>query len=196
MLQNLRAGMDVFLRDIRMAGFNPKGTAQAGFVSASVGSVQFTADRNANGYEFNNTTGVADASSGTDPSEKIRYALTNDSSDHNGVADGFPCSLGRESWSGGLQQLAENIQVLNFVYLDANQAVIAVDGSGNVSTADLPNIRTIEITLVARADRAEKDYTNNTQYRNQQNTVIFTAPGDGYRHRLLTATVHCRNMGL
>jgi type IV pilus assembly protein PilW len=110
--------------------------------------------------------------------------------------------MGREVWgAGGLQPVAEDIEAINFVYLDGNGAVIATP------VADLTQIRSIEITMVARTSRGDKEYTNNTAYSNQShppdtnpagttNIIIRPAPGDNYRRRALTTTVNCRNMGL
>ncbi|UCF72418.1 MAG: hypothetical protein JSW35_09570 [Deltaproteobacteria bacterium] len=48
--------------------------------------------------------------------------------------------------------------------------------------------------FVARADRG---YTNNIMYRNQQRGTIFAPlPGDTYRRKILAAEVKCRNLGI
>jgi hypothetical protein len=88
--------------------------------------------------------------------------------------------------------VAENIEVLNFVYLDQNGSVLPTP----VSPGDLPKIRSIEITLVARTEKRDKSYRNTAQFRNQHDALIYIAPGDGYRRQSLTATVQCRNVGL
>ena len=186
MAQNLRGAADVMMRDIRTSGCDPGRTAGAGFDLASSSSLQFKADLNGDGDFVNSSPPPAH-----DSNEQIRYALTDDT-DNNGIADAFPCSLGREVWNGGLQQAAENIEVLNFVYLDENGAVLATP----VSSSDRSRIRSIEITLVARTEKRDKDYTNKTVFRNQRGTLIYTAPGDGYRRLSLSFTIYCRNMGL
>jgi len=132
MQQNIRAAMYHMQRDIRMAGYDPTGDAGAAIEIANVAELQFKIDENGDG----NFTGTSPAN---DPNEQIRYALTNDANG-DGIADGSPCNLGRKIWSGGLQPVAENIDALNFVYLDA---------AGN-PTATLADIRSVEITIAAR----------------------------------------------
>ncbi len=168
MNQNLRAGMYFMEREIRMAGYDPTGNANVGITSAGSNSITFSMDLNGDG----------DTDDPDDTNEVITYSLYVDSL---GVTN-----LGRSSQGGSLQPVAENIDALNFVYLDKD---------GNV-TATLSNIRSVQITMVARAEKRDPDYVNNQTYSNQQGTVIYTAPGDNYRRNLLTAEVKCRNLGL
>ena len=89
--------------------------------------------------------------------------------------------------------MADNIEVINFVYLDNDGTVIPAPVVGD----DLARIRAIQITLIAKTGKPDKDFTDSKTYRNQQNTVIFTPPaGDHYRRRLLSTTVEFRNLGL
>jgi type IV pilus assembly protein PilW len=108
------------------------------------------------------------------------------------------CHLGRETGpgldpgcggaTGGLQPLARNVDALNFVYLDEDGNVTATPG----------DIRTIEVTIVARSGDDEGgllfSHTDNTAYQNQRGQVILPAQNDGFRRFRLTATVHCRNL--
>ena len=179
MQQNIRAAMYHLERDIRMVGYDPMNSSGATFLIANSAELQIQADLNGNGTV---------SASGTDPNEQMRYHLTNDGND-DGIADGAPCRLGKEIWAGGLQSVAENIDALNFVYLDRTGAVTAVRGE----------IRAVQVTIVARAARAERGYVNNNQYFNQNPNgaqVVFTAPGDSYRRKRLSIHIDCRNMGL
>jgi type IV pilus assembly protein PilW len=180
MQQNIRAAMFHMQREIRMAGYDPTGNAEAAIEIANVAELKFKIDENGDG-DF---TGISPAPA-NDPNEQIRYALTNDA-DGNGIADGSPCHLGRETWSGGLQTVAENIDALNFVYLDAN---------GNTTTT-LNDIRSVEITIVARTGEDLKASPNNMVYYNQRGTQILGAQNDRYSRKRLTAVVKCRNLGL
>lgn len=60
-------------------------------------------------------------------------------------------------------------------------------------TIPLDAIRAVKIWLLGRTEQPDANFTNNTTYAvaNQRITV-----NDGYRRRLLSATVYCRNMGL
>jgi type IV pilus assembly protein PilW len=151
MQQNARVAMDMMVRDIRMAGFDPTREAGAGFVAATSNSIQFTADRNSDGDL-------------DDADEDITYSLY-DSND----ADTLDDDLGRDT-GGGNQPVAENISSLTFSYFDED---------GN-STADLSQIRSVEITLTAQTAERDPDYT----------------PNGGYRTRTLETVVKVRNMGL
>jgi len=134
----------------------------------SQSSIQITTDLNSNG----NTT---------DPNEDIIYVLY----DADGDLDN---DLGRNDVNGtGVELLAENIDAVNFVYLDE-------DG---ISTTNPSEIRSVQITLVARADRPDRGYQNTTVYQNQPGDTIFTPPtGDKYRRKMLSTEVMCRNLGL
>jgi type IV pilus assembly protein PilW len=172
MQQNLRAAMSIMQREIRMAGCDPSGTAQTGIKTANTNSIRFTLD-----ITDDTGTGNPDGDAG-DINEDITYSLY--------TADGIQ-KLGRKSPSTAINQpVAENIDALNFVYLDANGA----------TTPTLANIRSVQITLVARTGRRDPGYTNNTSYQNHQGSTIYTAPNDSFRRMLLTAEVKCRNLGL
>lgn len=49
MQQNVRTGMDMMIRDIRMAGYDPTRSAGAGIVSVSTGTIYITMDLNRDG---------------------------------------------------------------------------------------------------------------------------------------------------
>lgn len=166
MQQNLRAAMFYMQREIRMAGCDPLGTAGAGIIAASDSSINFSEDVRGDN--------VGDPPDGNlnDPNENIIYSL-------NGG------NLVRNT-GGGNQTVAENIDALNFVYLDAN-------GS---ETAVLADIRSVEITIVARISNELRDSPNNRDYFNQRNTQILSAQGDRYSRRRLSSAIKCRNLGL
>ena len=113
-----------------------------------------------------------------DANEDVTYSLY----DADGDGDN---DLGRNTGSGNVPAAA-NIDALNFVYLDAQGAV----------TATVSEMRSVQISILARTERADPGFTNNETYTNQQGTPIYTASGDHYRRRMLTAQVKCRNLGL
>jgi type IV pilus assembly protein PilW len=169
MQQNLRSGMYFMVREIRMAGYDPTGKAGAGIISATADSIRFAKDDNGNGDT-------------NDSNEDITYSLYDFGK--NGVND-----LGRDTGEGN-QPVAENIDALNFVYFDEHGAVL------DTPVADPEDIRFVQISLVARTGRGDPEYTNNNVYTNQLGTVIYKAPGDNFRRKLLTAQIKCRNLGL
>ena len=172
MQQNLRAGMYFMAREIRMAGYNPDNLANIGINQATVNQIQIS--------YFDDQPGSA--TSGT--TLGVTYRLFD--TDADGDSD-----LVRDDGTGA-QQLAQNIDALNFVYLDANGAVIA-----NPS-ANLASIRSIQITLIARTGRPDPGYRDTTSYANQSGTTIYTPPASAasHRRRVLAREVRCRNIGL
>ena len=75
---------------------------------------------------------------------------------------------------------------INFVYLD---------GSGAV-TANIAQIRSVQITLVARTGRGDPGYEDNKPYENLQGTEIYDPGNDSFRRQRLATNIKCRNLGL
>ena len=175
MQQNLRGAMHILGRDIRMAGYDPTGWATTGIQTAQASSLRFTRD-----ITDDTGTGPPDGDT-SDPNEDITYALA----DLDGDGD---TDLGRNDVNGGgNHQIAENIDALNFIYLDE-------DGTPTTTPSE---VRAIQASVLARTDRRDQGYQNTNAYQNQQGTTIFTPPaGDGFRRRLLTEEFKCRNLGL
>ena len=187
MQQNLRAAMFHMEREIRMAGCDPNQTASAQFVTANATSITFTQDIGGGGADGSQPDGDTE-----DPRENITYYLN----DIDG--DGLGDELRRNDTNpGGIgdQVIADNISALNFVYLDQASTKLDDDGAGNVTTG-IPQLRSVEITLLARTGRGDRGFQNNADYFNQAGDTIFTAPGDNRRRKLLTTCIKCRNMGL
>ena len=167
MQQNLRAAMFYMQREIRMAGCDPLGTAGAGIIAASDSSINFSED------VWDGSDGSAPDGDADDSNEDITYSLIGD-------------DLKRKTGGGNYQVVAENIDALNFVYLDAN-------GS---ETAVLADIRSVEITIVARISRPLRASPNNMVYYNQRDEPILGAQNDNFSRRRLTVFINCRNLGL
>ena len=177
MQQNLRAAMYHMEREIRMAGCDPNQTVDAQFVTANATSITFTQDLRGD------TEGSQPDGDTDDPNENITYYLNGDElrrNDLNGIGD---------------QVIADNISALNFVYLNQAGTQLDNDGAGNVTTSIL-QIRSVEITLLARTGRGDRGFQNNTVYTNRPGDNIFVATGDNFRRKLLTTCITCRNLGL
>lgn len=172
MQQNLRAAMFFMAREIRMAGCNPTGGSNAGFVTANANTINFTMD-----LRGKDPDDPADGDTG-DPNENVTYAL----GDSNG--DGI-VEIVRDT-GGGQQPVAESIDALDFVYLDEN---------GNITASNMA-IRSVQITIVARTGRGDLGYSDTTSYTNLQGTEILAPPNDNFRRRTLSTNIKCRNMGL
>jgi type IV pilus assembly protein PilW len=177
MQQNLRAAMFMMERDIRMAACDPTGGADAEIITANADSIQFTLDITDDSGDGDPDGDVDDAN------ENVIFAL--DDNDDDGDND-----LERNG-----SMIAENIEVLNFVYLDEDENKLDDDGGGNVTTS-IDDIRTVMIALVARTARVDRDFVNGTAYRNLLGEQILAAQNDNFRRRLLTSRVQGRNLGL
>jgi prepilin-type N-terminal cleavage/methylation domain-containing protein len=198
MQQNIRAAMYYMQREIRMAGDNPfKSLPLSNFgftpTGARQNSITFTEDVNSGGTPPGNpSTGAPDGFL-TGDNENITYALngTNLVRTDNNIPIGNP---------NRNQVVAQNIDWLDFVYLDgSNPPNILNDysGTGAVPAANINQIRSVEITIVARTrDRLLYGTVNNNTYPNQQGTASWTAPGDNVSRRTLTAQIYCRNLDL
>ncbi len=165
--QKVRTAIYFLNRDIAMAGCDPRGNADARILTADANAIRLTEDLNDNGDagEYN---------------EDITYSLYTS----KGVR-----KLGRKTpFTANNQPVAENVERLDFVYLDRNGQVLAAP------VADPSLIRSVQITLVVRADKADPRYTNQHIYRNQQKQTLLGPNNDHFRRRLMTAEVWCRNL--
>ncbi len=171
--QKVRAAVYFLNRDIAMAGCDPGGNADARILAADANSIRFTEDLNGNGdaAEYN---------------EDITYSLYTS----KGIL-----KLGRRTPYNDKnnnpvknQPVAENVERLDFVYLDRNGQVLVTP------VADPSLIRSVQITLVVRADKVDPRYTNQHTYTNQQGQTLLGPNNDHFRRRLVTTEVWCRNL--
>jgi len=151
MQQNARTAMDIMTRELKMAGYDPLGIANARIVSADDDSIRFTLDIT--------STYSGDAPDGDtlDANEDITYELYTPS-------DGIQ-KLGRAPHGGTFQPIAEHIQSLQFAYRNENGTLL---GTPVANPAD---IRSIDITLTATTSDPDPDYPKNGGYR----TYVLTA---------------------
>ena len=140
--QRTRIGIDLMARDIRLAGLDPLGTANAQIIAADTDNIQFSADLNYDG-DVN------------DPFENITYTLNGDllrqTSD---LGTGFITDT-----------LLNNIDALAFTYLDASDAPMAAP-VGNPE-----DIRTVIVSLTmqrpaGRDGPISRTYTSRVRCRN------------------------------
>ncbi len=184
MQQNIRAGLDVLERDIRMAGYDPTKNVPTpkNIISATINTVQISSDLNSDGDI-------------TDSGENLTYSLY--------VAGDGIQKLGRNDNTGGLgnQAVAESIDALEFYYTLNNGTQTTAP-----TAAQLNDIRAVQISILARAGRADQDFTNPMTYPpasgsaawdiNGASTGTGNPPNDNFRRRLHITTIQCRNMGL
>lgn len=97
-------------------------------------------------------------------------------------------------------RIARNIDALNFVYFDGADPPNVLPTPVTGGARD--DIRSVQVTIVARdgvtlAPMA-RNHTDNNIYTNQQGDVLLdmSAAPDGFRRRMVTTTIKCRNLGL
>ncbi len=195
MQQNERVGMDSLSRDIRMAGYDPTEAGIFGFVTnhnfsnggalkeavtTSAGTIAFTADLDGDGkIDVAAQDANGDGNIDLTDMEQIAYRLQGTNLQR------YSTTTGVIEW----QTVAENIQNIEFFYTLANATKIL-----NPTPSDLANIRSVTITILARAADQDTKFSGPTS---------FTTPGGqkwpltaDIRYQTLTLTVKCRNMGL
>ena len=177
MQQNLRAAMLYMEREIRMAGCDPMGTADARIIRAERTLFRFTEDVRGNGFG-SDPDGDTD-----DPNEDITYSLKG------------RCLV--KNTGGGNQTVAQNIDAVDFVYLDGSSPpnVLNPDGS-DVPAVKIYQIRSVEITIVARTSDPVLPSKNHRTYLNQRGTKILLPQNDNVSRRCLTTWIKCRNLGI
>lgn len=185
--ENLRIGLELMQSDLRLAGTDLSGEAEAGFLAA--GPDSFTFSMNFTGGESdgkdNNFNYLID-----EPEEWYDF----DTDDDGEIIkwDIVDSVLRRDN-----VPVAENIQVLDLVYLDREGNVLD-DGAGNV-TDRLDQIKSVQITLIggfSDTHMIKFRTTDRSQYTNMQRNVILDLSGapDNIRKRMVSAEVYCRNI--
>ena len=176
MQQNLRAAMFYMQREIRMAGCDPLNTGNFGITTANANSITFSEDID-DGTVGNPPDGTLQAG------ENIIYSRSGGNLVRN--------------VGGGNQAVAQNIDALDFVYLTgASPPVVLNPGGGNVSAGSETQIRSVEITVVARTGRGLLPLIDNNTYLNQRGTPILAPPNDNLSRKRLTTVIKCRNLGI
>ena len=214
MQQNLRSGIDIMAREIRMCGYDPTGLADAAILVADDDRIRITMDSNEDG-----AIGA--------PEEEIEYLLV--------AGGGDIPALHRNDINGvGSQPLAMNIVAVGFAYAvdgnadgeldtDAGGVIWAVPNSGkwmdldtnddgkidsSDSTAgqntgisvNLAEIRAVRLWLLACSDNQDEEFTNHSTYVVGNRHITPAADGDpnndNRRMRILERILKCRNVGL
>ena len=177
MNQNLRIALFYMQREIRMAGCDPTGNADARIITAGAISINFTEDVRG---DFDESDPDGDTN---DANEDITYCLK---------ANNLVKNTG-----GGNQMVVQNIDALDFVYLDGSSPPNVLNPNGSsVPNESLDQIRTVEVTMVARTDRITLASKNNTAYFNKRGREILAPQNDNFSRRCLMVRINCRNLGL
>jgi type IV pilus assembly protein PilW len=107
--QNVRSGLDMMIRDIRLAGLDPDGTGDFGIVAVTSQRIQFTVDRDMDG-ELDD----ADTTDGIDAPDMEHMAYEYDGSGK------LKMVLYKANGNLETEIMAENVTDLTFTYFDSN----------------------------------------------------------------------------
>ncbi|HBB16688.1 MAG TPA: hypothetical protein DCZ97_06655 [Syntrophus sp. (in: bacteria)] len=138
--QTARIGMDIMLRDIRMAGYNPSKTTswisgtKPGLTNATADSLSFVSDLNADA----DTTAAE-----VNPEENVTYDRVDDG--------GISCL--RRTVNGAGNSLVENMESLTFVYYDEAGNTLSLPAS-------LSDVRKIQVTITAKTALPDNAYVD------------------------------------
>ena len=173
MQQNIRVAMDMLVRDVRSAGYDPNGLGAA-ITVAGPNTLIFTRD---------DSTGVLET---VDYSLFDAFAFTLPASN-----DGLVDDLALQINASGRQVVAENISQMEFNYLDE-------DGNALPFPINLPaisSISSVQISLLAVASGPDPSFNNVVSYQTASG-AIWGPFNDNLRRRMLITTVKCRNLGI
>jgi type IV pilus assembly protein PilW len=177
MQQNLRAGISYMTQELRMAGYDPYSSGAAGIETAEATRVVFSYVADDDGLDNDDADGDSDASTGADETGELQ-TTTFDLYDAYGDGDN---DIGRQV--GGVKTaIAENIENLEFRYLDSDGAVVA----------DPNDIKAVQISLLARVGKPDRNFSNSKTYTSASGAV-WGPYNDGFRRRFQIVTIYLRN---
>ncbi len=157
MQQNARAAMDLMSREIKLAGYKPRGTEA--FVGVTYSTAELRIRANLNGH-------LSDAQGGN--------ATINDSSDEHVVYTFDSANKQIKRAYGAVastaEVLANNVTAFNFDYLDSSGTPT------NVSA----NIRQVSLNITARTSKPDPDFATNNGYRTYNISTVITPTNLAY----------------
>lgn len=189
--QNLRAAMEMMSREFKMVGYDPTWSGNYGIKPASdATNFQFTADLCDNGED---PLAAGDCPSpgpygGQNLTETYHYQLYTP-----GTGDDDDTFSLRRLPNG--QAIADNIEFIEFFYILEN-------GTGTLAPTapQIPDVRSVRVTLVARADNPDFKYTNTDTYPKGSDPLVpasnYNPADDNFRRRSLIRTIELRNVGI
>lgn len=225
MQQQLRASSTIMSREIKMAGYDPRRACANVFSKAEAGQISFTLDSDSDGDctddPNDNISYFVEACCKDDCTssckddctdsckmclkrsttsstqtiaenvEAVGFAYAFDD-DGNGQLDKDPSGSG-VMWaidSNSDSSLDQNLDTNHDGEVDKNDVTTQ---EAMASTATFDKIRAVKIWILIHTNRADKDYSNSNTFvvANQRITA-----NDNCRRRLITTTIHLRNLGL
>ena len=157
MQQNARAAMDLMSREVKLAGYKPRGTESFSGVTYSTTELRIRA--NLNGALDDGAGGNATIDDSTD--EHLVYTFVSANKQIKrayGAAGSTP------------EVIANNIESFTFGYLDSSGA----------ATTTQANIRQVSLNITARTAKPDPNLTTNNGYRTYTISTVITPPNLAY----------------
>jgi type IV pilus assembly protein PilW len=123
-VQSVRAGLELMVQDIQMAGYDPLGNSGASIAVSQIDKIQVTSDRNG--------SGTID-----DTYEKLTYELS-------------AGKLKRTLYSTKSEYLISNVTALTFTYPSSNRVNIELEVTETVGGGGETIVRNLETTVYCR----------------------------------------------
>jgi type IV pilus assembly protein PilW len=178
--QNLRAAMEMMSREFKMVGYDPTYTGEYGITVATATNFQFTADLCDNGDDPKAVAVPLCPAPG-------KYAGQNLDETYNYRIFGTRDLVRTPADS----PIAHNIEFIEFYY-------ILEDGTGRPapSADEIVDVRSVRVTIVARAAEPDFKYTDTNTYPLGSGAPSLGPYGDNFRRRSLIRTIELRNTGI
>jgi prepilin-type N-terminal cleavage/methylation domain-containing protein len=214
MQQSVRAFLFFIEKDIRTAGYDPRKTSGAGFITAKPTEVVFTADL---GRPRSPAMDCAGEGCDSMPdgeiigapctdgcvAETLRYALkaTPVPQANGQVAIGLKTSVQKTfngTTSANAQDVVDGVEALEFLYnLNDGTAEIDVLAAGK----NLADIRSITVSLLVRSRNHLMGYVQPDPYQYPASNAAHSSTGrrwgpftDSFLRRVVITNIQCRNM--
>jgi len=167
--EDIRAGLSLMTSEIRMAGYDPEGKADAKILFADANMFHFSLDINGDGDT-------------EDENEDISYIRNaNGTLERHTVIPPSPDDV---------QPIAENTENLAFEYLVDLDPV-----TWTQVPADLKKIRAVKISVLARTARQTSAITDTSAFVPPIAGAVWTPATPGkYQRRMMSVVVQCRNL--
>ncbi len=204
--QNLRAVELMLSREIKMAGYDPDKIAYDSSCNVGgTGSKVYPGIHTADATNFGFSMDLSEDGSCGGTGENVTYSLYQSAFQNSG-GDNIQ-HLGRAAPNTN-QAIADNIEAIEFLYLlkDGTQTTTP-------AAAKFDDIRSVTVSLLARAAVRDAKFFNNTSYTPASganwaingaavagapgaihSAAANTIPGDEFRRRMFLSKIDCRNM--
>lgn len=188
--QGLRTAMQTMANEIRMAGVDPTGKAGAEILVAERDRLRFTMD-----IDDPYGTGRYDGEI-SGPNEDVLYAVS-ERTGSLGRQTFRPDEDGERTRTGGLQPVLNDVDVLDFVYLDAFGNILPETDLKAASGRE--RIRQIQVTIIARYEKQRhllpSGQGGNRIFRNLSGEALNGGKpfADSLRRQKMSAAISLRN---